>query len=176
MLKTKIDIKNLDYLRRTLEVISMLQNYKDDKKFQKYIQQKCLKVIQDKINQLLPYTGETVDVYKNNNKIEEYNEGFIIYNDTSVGSETEGYEGKFSIALAFEYGTGIVGQENPKENAWQYNVNQYEKGWTYYKNDSFHFTKGLQGFEIYRYSSEEINKQLKGWIYEYMKGNGGVSQ
>lgn len=176
MLQVKAKIKNLDYLKQVIETISLLQEYKDNKKFQKYIQNKCLEVIQNKINELLPYTGDTVEQYKTNNKIEEFDEGFIIYNDTYVETETVGYDGKFSIALAFEYGTGIVGQENPKQNAWQYNVNQYEKGWIYYKNDSFHFTKGLQGFEIYRYSSEEISKNIGNWIKKYIEENGGVSR
>jgi hypothetical protein len=190
MLKTKINIKNLDGLKKAIDIISLLQNYKNDEKFQKFIQNKCLEVVSQKMKQLMIYSGALVDEYINNNKIEPYNEGFIIYNDTFVETDAEGYGGKFSIALAFEYGTGIVGQQNPRVNAWSYNVKGRQSGWWYPTDDSdpnphkwrdkdgnLHaWTRGLMGMEIYRYSSEEINKQLQGWIYEYMKGNGGVSQ
>ena len=39
----------------------------------------------------------------------------------------EDYPNGFSIALAFEYGVGIVGQTNPVPNAWEYNLKDYNK-------------------------------------------------
>ena len=47
-----------------------------------------------------------------------------------------------------EFGTGIVGSENPHPDpsiaGWKYDVNVHgEKGWYYFKNGEWHWTKGL---------------------------------
>lgn len=167
ILKINTKVNGLEKLDEYINFVEKFANSKYDLEFQKYLQEKCIEVIERVTNTLLPYTGDTVELYKSNNKIREFEEGFIIYNDTTVEATTEGYEGAFSIALAFEYGTGVVGQENPKEGAWEYNINQYETGWTYFKNEAFHFTKGLQGFEIYRNSKIEIENNLKDWVLDY---------
>lgn len=165
-------IVDIDSIKTLDDYILKVQRYakmKTDKVFQRFIQNKVLETVRKVTNERMIFSGATVEEYKSNNKIEEFSEGFILYNDTTVDATTEGYGGKFSIALAFEYGTGIVGQENPKEKAWDYNVNQHEKGWTYYKNDAFHFTKGYQGFEIYRYTAEEVKNNLSSWVNEYFE-------
>lgn len=57
-------------------------------------------------------------------------------------------------ALFWEYGTGLVGKDNPHidTNGWEYNVNNYQKGWVYkglgtaYSweiKDGIYFTKGM---------------------------------
>lgn len=45
-----------------------------------------------------------------------------------------------------EFGTGIVGSENPhpEVNGWKYDVNEHgEKGWFYFKDGEWHWTKGM---------------------------------
>ncbi len=47
-----------------------------------------------------------------------------------------------------EFGTGIVGSENPHPNPaitnWKYDVNQHgEAGWNYFKDGEWHWTKGM---------------------------------
>lgn len=47
-----------------------------------------------------------------------------------------------------EFGTGIIGMENPHPNpslaSWKYDVNEHgEKGWFYFKDGEWHWTKGL---------------------------------
>ena len=47
-----------------------------------------------------------------------------------------------------EFGTGIVGSENPHPDpsiaGWKYDTNDHgEKGWHYFKNGEWHWTKGM---------------------------------
>lgn len=168
MIKINVNITGEKDLEEYINFVRKILSMKVDKNFQKFIQQKCLETVRKVTDDRLTFSGLTVEEYKNNHKIMEYDDGFILYNDTIVPSETEGYDGSFSIALAFEYGTGIVGMGNPVEGSWEYNINNHERGWTYFKNNGFHFTAGYSGFEIYRYTSEEIQKNLEKWVNEYL--------
>lgn len=167
MIKTNITISNLDALDKQIQYVQKMEKMKTDEKFQKFIQEKCMQTLKKVMNERLTFSGQTVDNYKANNFIQEEPDGFIIYNHTMVETNSEGYGGEFSIALAFEYGTGIVGAENPKENAWAYNINGHKSRWVYFKNEQFWWTKGYEGFEIYRYTTIEIQKKLNSWVNEY---------
>lgn len=163
-IRTNIDgLKEFEKYIEFVEKISFLQT---DKKFQRYIQDKFLETVNRISIERLP-EGNLKQEYIQHNQIRETDTGFILYNDTTVSTENENYDGEFSIALAFEYGTGIVGQENPKLGAWDYNINNHEKGWIYFKDGSFHFTRGMEGQEIYRYTLEEIKRELPNWIRNY---------
>lgn len=163
-IRTNIDgLKEFEKYIEFVEKISFLQT---DKKFQKYIQNKFLETVNRISIERLP-EGNLKQEYIQHNQIRETDSGFVLYNDTTVSTENENYDGEFSIALAFEYGTGIVGQENPKLGAWDYNINNHEKGWIYFKDGSFHFTRGMEGQEIYRYTLEEIKRELPNWIRDY---------
>lgn len=174
-LKPIIKIDSLEKLKNHIEYIQKCADIKTDKGFQRFIQDKFLETVNYISAMQLP-ANDLSQQYISNNKIREVEDGFLLYNDTVVETETEGYNGVFSIALAFEYGTGLVGQENAIEGAWAYNVNQHEKGWTFYKDGSFHFTRGFKGFEIYRLTRIEIENKLLKWVDEYKKRDGGVSQ
>lgn len=173
-LQVKLEVKTLNKLKNHIEYIKLYNSLGTDKGFEKYMQDKFLETVNKISVRDLPESELSI-VYIGNNKIRPFEGGFELYNDTYVDTESEGYDGKFSIALAFEYGTGLVGMENPKENAWQYNVNQHEKGWTYFKDGEFHFTRGFEGFEIYRKTKEEIENNLLKWVKQYKKKDGGVS-
>ena len=174
-LNPKVEVKGLDKLEKYIEYVKKFSTMRSDRQFQKYMQNKFLETV-NKITLERASGGELTNSYIDNNKIRELDDGFVLYNDTYVETDTEGYGGQFCIALAFEYGTGLVGQENAKPGAWQYNVNQHEKGWYYYKDGTFHFTRGFEGYEIYRFTLEEIKNKLMTWVNEYDRKNGGVSQ
>lgn len=171
MINFSINIEGEKNLDNHIEFIKKMLLMKTDKNFQKYIQEKCLDTVKETTSKLMRYTGSAVETYKNNHKIKETNDGFILYNDTVVNVDSSGYGGEFPLALAFEYGTGIVGSENPKIGAWTYNVNNYEKGWYYFKNDKINFTRGYEGMEIYRNTAIEIKKRLKSWVINYYTKN-----
>lgn len=170
MISVRISARNKKALDQHIEFVKKLILMETDKKFQKYIQNKCLETVKRVTDELMRYSGATVEAYKNNHKIEETENGFILYNDTVVESDSAGYGGSFPIALAFEYGTGIVGSQNAKEGAWDYNINNHEKGWNYFKNDKFHFTQGYEGMEIYKKTEDVIKRQLSSWVMNYYEG------
>ena len=174
-LNPKVNVKGLDKLKEYIEFVKKFSTMKTDRQFQKYIQNKFLETVNKISSERLP-SGELSQEYISNNKIRELDNGFILYNATMIATDSEGYDGQFNIALAFEYGTGIVGQNHPKANAWAYNVNQHEKGWYYFANGSYHFTKGFEGYEIYRFTKQEIENNLNDWVMKYKKTDGGVSQ
>lgn len=188
-LKTSIKVDSIEKLKQYIEYVKKFVTIKSDKNFQKYIQTKFLETVSKIASDRLP-GGKISQLYISNNKIEPLSDGFILYNDTFVETNSSGYNGKFCIALAFEYGTGIVGQENPKVGAWQYNVNGHIDGWWYPTDeddpnptkkaldsgDIVAWTRGLQGYEIYRFTAEEIRQNIRTWVKEYNpKKYGGVS-
>lgn len=169
MIKISTNVSGLKELQKELNRVQTMLSIKNNPKYLKFLQNKVIETLNSVISERLTFSGETVEKYKTNNFIEEIENGFILYNNTTVETQSEGYGGIFSIALAFEYGTGIVGMENPKENAWQYNVKNHETGWTYFKNDRFWHTKGYEGFEIYRYTKEKVNQNITNWIEEFLR-------
>ena len=174
-MKLEIDV-TVDSIKKLEEYIKAISKYNlsvSNKEFQKYLQDKFLEAVK-KVSLERLQGEDLASTYNENHKIQELDDGFILYNDTMVETESEGYDGKFSIALAFEYGTGLIGQENPKIGAWQYNVKGHEKGWIYFKDGLFHFTRGFEGYEIYRFTAEEIRNNLKQWILDYIPKNGGI--
>lgn len=196
MLNISTNIQGLSKLQKQIDFVEKMLNMKTDTNFQKFIQSKCLEAV-NKISQERIYLHNTTNTemrseYLNNNKIRELKDGFIIYNDTYVTVDNPSYEGGiFSIALAFEYGVGIIGEQNPVIGAWQYDVNgnlvfdengDYIRGWwiSKTKNGSNPYvkesksgnavvTQGYQGMEIYRYSAEYIKKNLQKWVEEYYR-------
>lgn len=196
-LSVKVETSNLNSLKSKIDYLKKLVKMKTDKTFQEYIQRKCLDTVNKVANERI-YLHNTTNTdmrqeYLRNNKIRDDNisGGFIIYNDTFVSVDNPSYpNGRFSIAMAFEYGTGIIGEENPVIGAWDYDVNgnlvydnetgeeirgwwlnKYKNGSTPYvkesKNGNAVVTQGYQGMEIYRYSAEEIRKNLPKWVKEY---------
>lgn len=189
MLKVSCEIKGLKELENKIKFIKRLSQMKTDKSFQKFIQEKVLATVKKVTDERL--TGGTtnddaIEEYKNNHKIREDEDGFILYNDTQIPAEVNGVQndienypnGMFPIAIAFEYGVGIVGQNTPdNENAWPYNVQGYNFGWILPQSVTGQVgiqTAGYMGFSIYRYTRIEVERNLPKWVKEYF--NGGASK
>ena len=178
LLKIDASVDKLEDLKKYIDRVNGLAKMQSDVKFQKFIKNKCLETVR-KISDMRLTGGTTndelIEEYKSRHKIRDFVDGFVLYNDTILPSSMistkhlEDYPNGFSIALAFEYGVGIVGQTNPVPNAWEYNLKDYNFGWYYQKYDEIFHTYGYSGFEIYRYTAEEIQKNLNNWIDEYEK-------
>ena len=179
MLKTKVIIEDIEELDKYIQFVDRFSKMKTDVKFQKFMQIKCLHALNEVIADRLHGTTneEYIEEYKLRNQIKEEPDGFLIYNDftipailTTQSNATRNYIEGFSIALAFEYGVGIVGQENAVLGAWEYNVNNHEKGW-YYKNTKGDvlFTQGYKGLEIYGQTAIKIENNLSKWVEEYFR-------
>ena len=135
-LKITPKVDGLDKLKEYIEYVHKMNTMTYDKDLQKYIQNKCLKTVREITNQRLvggTTDDEWIEEYKGNHKIRETNDGFILYNDTTIPQTllpvtektAENYPNGFSIAMAFEYGIGIVGENDAKVGAWDYNVNNW---------------------------------------------------
>jgi len=178
-LNVNVKISGLENLKNKIELLKQLANLENDNAFNLFIQDKCMKTLTSVIDERLiggTTNDEYIELYKSSNHIVPNKNGFVIYNDAKVfveGANGDNYpENQFSIALAFEYGTGIVGDGTYTEDkftAWEYNKNKYNFGWYYKKdNQSFH-TYGYQGFEIYRNTVIKIEENLNDWVKEYLK-------
>jgi hypothetical protein len=186
---TNVDsIKKIEERLKFLERISLLQK---DRAFQLEIQKKCLDTLYEVMNRRInsgTTNTEEIELYRTSNHLVEIENGFIIYNDAKIPADkyntlpfdTSGYpNGEFSIALAFEYGVGVVGISSyGTSRGYIYNdvgnsKSKRRKGdfWWLPNNvpvlggERF---RGYEGFEIYRFTAEEINKNMKNWVFEYL--------
>ena len=183
MLKISKDIQGLSKLQKHIDFVEKLLKMKTDLAFQKYIQNKVLETADKVTNERLiggTTNDDAIDLYKSNHKIREYKEGFILYNDTQIPAIVKGTQnkidnypnGQFPIALAFEYGVGIIGQNTNNDNAWAYNIQGYYFGWYLPKEVTGEVGiqyAGYMGFEIYRYIAIEVEKNLNKWVKEYFE-------
>lgn len=178
MFTISTNINGLKDLQKYIDKIEKILSIKNDPKYMNFFKSKVMEVLNQVMSERLGGTtnDEYIEEYKARNKIIDTEDGFILYNDFTIPAElttkstkTRNYSKGFSIALAFEYGVGIVGQEKPKQGAWEYNINQYEKGW-YYKSSSGEiiWTRGYEGLEIYRYTKDRVEKNMNLWVQEYL--------
>lgn len=179
MLKVTTNISGLKDLQKHINEVEKLLSLKNDSNYKRFLQEKVMQTLNEVMSERLAGTtnSEYIEEYKRRNQFRDYENGFILYNDFTIpavlspkSTKTRNYSKGFSIALAFEYGVGIVGQENPKSGAWQYNINQYEKGW-YYKSSSGEilWTRGYEGLEIYRYTKDKVEKNINSWVREFLR-------
>lgn len=191
MIKGKLNVSGLNNLQKHIDYIKKLKTMVNDKAFQTFIQNKCLETVKRVALERLSTSNsaeggntdaEYIEEYNNRHKIREdkNGKGFILYNDFTIPQSMlpirskkllENYPNGFNIAMAFEYGIGIVGENaNTNPNAWEYNVNNHNFYWTYEKYGEVFATYGYAGFEIYRFTAIEIQKLLPSWVKEYFKG------
>jgi len=190
MLNIKIDTQGLNKLQKHIEIVEQLLKIKNDKNFQQFLQEKVMEVVKRITNERLvggTSNDEEIDLYKNSHHIEETDNGFILYNDAKIPADkyntipfnTSGYpNGMFSIALAFEYGTGVIGIMTGNSKSWNYNdinssKSKNRKGQMWYlpKNvygESGILYSGYMGFEIYRYTEIECKARMSEWVNEYL--------
>lgn len=186
MLEIKTEVKNLDALKNHIKIVKGLQSMITDKSLQQFIKEKCLETVKQVTEERLvggTTDDEYIEEYKSNHKLADTINGFVLYNNTTIPTEmlpiseqnANNYPNGFNIALAFEYGIGIVGQNAPVEGAWEYNVNNWNFAWYYQKEGQLFSTYGYAGFEIYRFTAEKIKQDLSKWIVEYQNRKSGVS-
>ena len=187
-LDVKTEVDGLDKLDRHIKFVEGFMTSKTNTEFQKYLQEKVLDTVNRIARESIHDTtnDEYIEEYILRNSIREESDGFVLYNDFKIPAilvtkDTKNqdrdlglvrnYDDGFNLALAFEYGVGIVGQNNPVNGAWDYNINNYGKGGWYYKTLSGEIlrTEGYRGAEVYRKTAEKIHDELEGWVLEYFK-------
>ena len=188
MLNVKTNVQGLKEFENHIDFVEKMLRMKTDTNFQKFIQEKVLENVNRVARERIANTtnDEYIEEYILRNSIREESDGFVLYNnftipailttrntrnqDRSMGM-VRNYDNGFNLALAFEYGVGIIGQSNPVIGAWDYNINNYgEEGW-YYKTPSGESirTQGYQGAEVYRFTAIEVKSKLKDWVNEYYR-------
>jgi len=191
-----VDIDSISKLNEQIKYIDRYAKMLKDKKLQKYIQEKVYSTLVETMNERLTgddTNSEFISLYWNSNFIAESTDGrgFILYNNAKVPANCVGVQnvpenypdGMFSIALAFEYGVGIVGMntqyDETKYMPWEYNVNNYNSGWylprevaNYYGLPTNQPYSGYEGYEIYRWTATKVQQRLPYWVWAYfdMKG------
>lgn len=190
MLKISSSVQNLDKLEQQIKrVDKLLELQKDQSLLCEKLATQMLKILNQVAKQrinLIPTSNDDLKgSYLNNNKYRIEGNTIILYNDLCVVSPASKIsdEYTFCVALAFEYGTGVIGKENPKIGAWNYDVNSGRNrafingeqldGWwlpkekaggvkilAESKNGNAVVVQGYEGMEIYRFAREEIVKQL----------------
>lgn len=198
MFNVTYSVSGLKELKEKIDYINKLLQMTKDSKFQKFIQEKCL-------NEVKSYAKSKLHGTSNAEYYEEYiesinipsdritNKGFEIVSNLTKYKEPSSHSGgyTFSISLAFEYGTGIVGMgSTDAPSDYRYNVNvhnnyvkiddDYEEGWWIPKelaSDSVTWgesksgksvvTRGYEALEIFRISGNNIQQKLPLWVKEY---------
>ena len=182
MLKVNCEIKGLKELNAKIEYIKQLSQMKTDKEFQKFIQDKVLKVVEKVSRERLvgkTTNEEDIEEYIKNHKIRNEDNGFVLYNDYKIPADkynilpfdTRGYpDGMFNLAIAFEYGVGIIDTSGITRSK---SHKRLGNEWYLPKNvngASGILTQGYEGQGIYKYTRIEVEDNLPKWVEEYFDG------
>ena len=177
MIKFDVQIDSLKKLDEYIEYVNRMKKMKADKSFQKFIQDKVLKLAEKVTNERLiggTSNDEEIELYKSSHHIQEVADGFILYNNAKIEADkynilhfdTSGYpEGQFSIALAFEYGVGVTGEVTYQDALENGTVEDYFSPWNYNdvslskskhrKKEAWYLPSSVFGESGYLYSGYE---------------------
>ena len=196
MLDVNVDIDSLSKLNNYYETIKNYATLCKTNRFQEFLKSKVIEtlnyVINKNIDALHTTNQEEVELYLNSNHIVDTSNGFILYNDAKIpvdkynmlSFDTSGYpNGQFSIALAFEYGVGVMGQGSYNSGyftPWEYNntdtskrrSKKYAPYWLLPKNVyglSGILTQGYSGVQIYGDVARMVNRSIYRWTREFME-------
>ena len=198
MLRIELEIDSLEKLEKHIAYVNKFVALGKTKDFQDFIQKKCLETVKSYARKRLmgttnqEYYQEYIDtIFIRENDDPE--KGFEIVSNLVVEKPTthhsKGY--RFSISMAFEYGTGIIGigsadapsnyRYNVNENYVNYNDEKVLGWWIPIEKsgDSVIYgtsrsgkaviTRGYEGMEIFRFASAEIMSQLPKWIKDFQR-------
>lgn len=201
MFKINTTIQGLDKLQKEINRLEKLIKTENNiNLLNQKLAIKMLEIVNEVANNrimLLSSTNEEEkSKYLNNNKYRIEGNTIVLYNDLCILSPKSKVSGSylFCVALAFEYGTGVIGKQNPKLGAWQYDINSEKNraivddekldGWwipiekvgkveplATSKSGKSVVVQGYEGVEIYRFAREEIIKRLPTIMNEILNGN-----
>lgn len=185
-MKTNLKISNFEEIDKMIENTKKLYQLQSSTEFIEFVKDKTKNLLEQimaqKFNGSSTSNNLEIEDYKKNNHFENIKNGFILRNNTTIPADKyntlpfdmSGYaDGEFSIALAFEYGTGIYGQanlrvtnrsKNSKGNSWYLPKNVYGK--------SGILTEGYPAFGIYTELAKQINLNIDKWFKEFLEKRG----
>ena len=128
-------------------------------------------------------SSQEIDTYLNNFDIEVKNDGFVLFNASTIDTSTKNisetkranYPLHLSLAKLIEYGFGYTGSVSTQivpEN-WEYDVNEHGyKGWYYEDNNGqLHWTNGMEGRLIFLKLCWWLEKNFADIVNRYLKNN-----
>lgn len=185
MSRIEVTIDGENLLDEFIKKVDFIKYYGIDENLKEYLKNKVEKTYVEVMNEKL--TGGTtmdeyISLYKTSYHIINADNGFILYNDALIPQEEinaknkQSYPKGFSVAMAFEYGTGVVGMTTGNPNSWEYDKHNYgAKGWSFRNSNGEEITtSGFIGFEIFRYTADRVNRNLPLWMKEYYSKKGVI--
>lgn len=107
------------------------------------------------------------DNYKSTTILPISNDGNKISGGIKTNNEGETYA---------EFGTGVIGQGNPhiadylEKAGWKYDVNEHgEKGWVYFKDGRYYWTKGIKASKKFYNASVRMQEKFEEIAIEEFK-------
>ena len=99
------------------------------------------------------------DNYKSTTTLPITNDGTKVSGGIRTNDESETYQ---------EFGTGVVGKNDPhtveylEKSGWKYDVNEHgEKGWIYFKDGQYHWTKGIPAKKKFYNASKRMEDKFE---------------
>lgn len=196
MLQVKLSVDSLSKLDNHIKKVKKIIEMQQSDEFRYFIKNKCLNEVKSYARSRLKGTTneEYYQRYIDEIFIRDYKnptKGFEIVSNLTIEKPTTRHSAgyTFSISMAFEYGTGIVGiGSSDAPSSYQYNVNNNKVNindeevegwwipkdlasdsitWGESKSGSAVVTRGYEGMEIFRFSAVNIQQKLPSWIEEY---------
>lgn len=193
MAKPIFELDIIDLYDKSLleEELNDLNNLFNSKKFKEFIGKKCLKVLDELMQEKLgtfdehSVFDEKVEEYKKNSNYKIDGDYLVIYNKTMLTQEEmfwvsektkQNYPEGISIAHIIEYGTGLLGDSTPEDD-WETNTNPNgiahtrNGSWWHYSPDdeNIHHTSGIEGRYIFNKMMEQVEKDFSKWVDEYIE-------
>lgn len=165
---------NLNGLVDTIESLNKIKDIHSNPRFIEFLKNKCMLEVKYqtdiRLSSLVDLKSALLSNYRNNHKIRNTTNGFILYNDLS----RSWLKYDFSIAQAVEYGIGVIGQGTgitAIDDGWEYDINKHGlEGWIYKDEEGkTHRTAGYEGRNVYYYTYLGILNQMEKWTWEFIE-------
>lgn len=171
-----------DGVKQIKAYVLNIQTSLKSKEFVEFIASKAKQVLEQVTSESLYADEEAkyIHRYRKNHQVVVNVDEIILFNDTTIPTSelnpkiASNYPNGFDLAKAVEYGTGIVGATSEASAYasgadWAYDVNSHgSSGWFYMDNGTLVWTKGVRGRLIYLKTKQRIEKEIAGWVDEYI--------
>lgn len=175
-IKTILEVNGRENLDKLISLVNDFSK-SNNTELNSYIKKEVIRIYEQVMNrELIGTTNDNeISLYKSSYGTRDIENGFILYNNATIpqsdinSKNKQTYPKGFSIAMAFEYGVGVVGISTGDPNAWDYDIHNYgQKGWKYKdKTGNKISTTGYQGLEIFRKTQAKVTEELPKIIEEY---------
>ncbi len=123
----------------------------------------------EKYSSKMPQVAENIVKRISEVGLEDNHKSTTLLPITNTGSKVSGGIRTNEVGETFaEFGTGVVGKNNPhtveylEKSGWKYDVNEHgEKGWVYFKDGQYHWTKGIPANRKFHNASKRMEEKFE---------------